>query len=308
MQHIAAGCSGLQGTVHSQYRHCSVRAATTPRQGTLSFDGLAWPSCDRALLGQRVPPNRASLPTDTDRPATPAEAFSVNSSFYEFFAGGGMARAGLGDGWRCLFANDFDRKKAATYRLNWPGDQMFAEDVRKVSTEQLPESAELAWASFPCQDLSLAGGGAGLKGERSGTFWPFWRLMSALADEGRAPTIIALENVCGTITSHGGDDFKALCQAMSAVGYHYGALVVDAALFVPQSRPRLILVAVREGAHVPGRLSTHAPSAPFHPAALRSAVDQLPDELKQGWIWWSLSAPPPRNLGLEVVPLFWTGR
>ncbi len=40
-------------------------------------------------------------------------------SFFEFFAGGGMARAGLGSGWKCLFANDFDRKKGVTYQLNW---------------------------------------------------------------------------------------------------------------------------------------------------------------------------------------------
>jgi DNA (cytosine-5)-methyltransferase 1 len=31
-------------------------------------------------------------------------------TFYEFFAGGGMARLGLGPGWTCLFANDFDGK------------------------------------------------------------------------------------------------------------------------------------------------------------------------------------------------------
>ena len=37
----------------------------------------------------------------------------VLGTFYEFFAGAGMARAGLGDQWQCLFANDFDRKKAA---------------------------------------------------------------------------------------------------------------------------------------------------------------------------------------------------
>ncbi len=36
--------------------------------------------------------------------------------FYEFFAGGGMARLGLGAGWSCLYANDFDPVKAATYR------------------------------------------------------------------------------------------------------------------------------------------------------------------------------------------------
>ena len=45
-------------------------------------------------------------------------------TFYEFFAGGGMARAGLGEGWRCLFANDFDAKKAASYRANWGGAEM----------------------------------------------------------------------------------------------------------------------------------------------------------------------------------------
>ena len=222
----------------------------------------------------------------------------MSPSFYEFFAGGGMARAGLGDGWRCLFANDFDRKKTATYRLNWSGDQMVADDVRNVATGSLPEVADLAWASFPCQDLSLAGGGAGLKGKRSGTFWHFWHLISALAKEGRAPTVIALENVCGTLTSHGGDDFRALCQAMSEAGYHYGAMVVDAALFVPQSRPRLILVAVRDGTELPDQLCARGPSALFHPAALRSAANKLTDELKQGWIWWSLDAPPPRNLGL----------
>ena len=39
-------------------------------------------------------------------------------TFYEFFAGGGMARAGLGPAWRCLFANDIDDRKAAAYRAN----------------------------------------------------------------------------------------------------------------------------------------------------------------------------------------------
>ena len=105
-------------------------------------------------------------------------------AFYEFFAGGGMARAGLGDGWRCLFANDFDRKKAESYRANWGGEALHVGDVRALSTAQLPGRADLVWASFPCQDLSLAGAGAGLKGERSGTFWPFWDLMKALRARG----------------------------------------------------------------------------------------------------------------------------
>ena len=66
----------------------------------------------------------------------------------------------------------------------------------------------LAWGSFPCQDLSLAGAGAGLKGDRSGTFWPFWNLMTGLIQESRAPRLVVLENVCGTLTSHEGKDFR----------------------------------------------------------------------------------------------------
>jgi DNA (cytosine-5)-methyltransferase 1 len=38
--------------------------------------------------------------------------------FFEFFAGGGMVRAGLGADWRCRFANNFDAKKSAVYRRN----------------------------------------------------------------------------------------------------------------------------------------------------------------------------------------------
>jgi len=136
-------------------------------------------------------------------------------TFYEFFAGGGLARAGLGEGWECLFANDIDTKKGASYEANWGRERLKIEDVGKLTTADLPGRADLAWASFPCQDLSLAGDYAGLKGERSGTFWPFWRLMEALVEEGRAPAMVVLENVCGALTSHGGKDFAAIGAALT---------------------------------------------------------------------------------------------
>ena len=95
-------------------------------------------------------------------------------------------------------------KSAIHTRVNWGDSEISHGDVRSVSTTDLPGQANLVWASFPCQDLSLAGGGAGLKGERSGTFWPFWKLIKSLVAENRAPEIIVLENVCGTLTSHNG--------------------------------------------------------------------------------------------------------
>jgi len=217
-------------------------------------------------------------------------------TFYEFFAGGGMVRAGLGNEWRCLFANDFDHKKARVYSDNWGNQpEIKTLDVRKVKPADLPERANLAWASFPCQDLSLAGAGAGLKGERSGTFWPFWDLMQALVDHGRAPEIIVLENVCGTLTSHNGKDFATICAALSIADYSVGALVIDASLFVPQSRPRLFIIAIQNGVDVPQEVISADPVENWHTKALRSAQAKLPSKIKDQWIWWNLPRPRVRR-------------
>jgi hypothetical protein len=58
---------------------------------------------------------------------------------------------------------------------------------------------------------------------RSGTLWPFWKLMRGLVQAGRAPRIIVLENVYGALTSHGGKDFAAICSALSGSDYRFGA-------------------------------------------------------------------------------------
>ena len=105
-----------------------------------------------------------------------------------------------------------------------------------LTLADLPGVADLAWASPPCQDLSLAGDRAGLDGVRSSSFWPFMRLMQGLRADGRAPRMIVIENVCGLLTSHNGNDFDAICDALADAGYRFGAVVIDAALFVPQSR------------------------------------------------------------------------
>ena len=223
---------------------------------------------------------------------------AVRPTFYEFFAGGGMVRAGLGDGWQCLFANDFDARKAAAYRANWESSApsvLEVGDIRAIETNRLPGVADLAWASFPCQDLSLAGGGAGLDGARSGAFYPFWDIVKRLAAEGRAPRIIVLENVTGALTSHGGADFEAICRAFADNGYRYGALIIDAALFVPQSRPRLFVVGVRHDVPVGAAYICASPVDPFHTRALQAACVRLGDRAKAGWLWWSLPAPPRRN-------------
>ncbi|CAN5185383.1 DNA cytosine methyltransferase [soil metagenome] len=217
--------------------------------------------------------------------------------FYEFFAGGGMARLGLGDAWTCAFANDFDPVKAATYRDNHvdAAAHFHEGDVWKIAPGDLPGQADLAWASSPCQDFSLAGARAGLQGGRSSAFFGFWKLMEALSAEGRGPDTVVVENVVGLLTSHGGADFTALCRALSDQGYRFGALEIDAARFVPQSRPRVFVIATR--LPVEGLTGDSA----FHSRAVREAHARLPADLQGAWAWWGLDAPPARNTDLAAV-------
>lgn len=223
-------------------------------------------------------------------------------TFHEFFAGGGMARLGLGPDWRCLTANDIDAKKCAAYRANFGGDHLIEGDVGAISPADLPGEADLAWASFPCQDLSLAGLRGGLASERSGAFFAFWTLIQGLRAEGRSPRLIVLENVSGLLNSRKGEDFAALCCALAEGGYRVGALEIDAIRFLPQSRPRLFVIAQRADLPLdPALTDTNArltiPTV-FQTPALQRAARGLPDEAKSAWVNWRLPEPPDRETTL----------
>lgn len=217
---------------------------------------------------------------------------SVTLTFYEFFAGGGLARIGLGPDWQCLFANDIDAKKASAYRRNFAGvAELVVGDVRHLSASMLPGHARLAWASFPCQDLSLAGKGQGIHADRSGTFWAFWRLITDLAAGGRLVPLVALENVTGLLTADRGRSMQALSDALVEAGYRFGALIIDAAHFVPQSRPRLFLVAVHETWPLPNAMTLTHPHPIWHPPILVRSYHSLSSQARQAWVWWRLPAP-----------------
>jgi DNA (cytosine-5)-methyltransferase 1 len=224
-------------------------------------------------------------------------------TFCEFFAGGGMARAGLGASWRCLFANDFDEMKVSIYKANWGSGDITHGDVAQLTLADLPaKTVDLSWASFPCQDLSLAGEyrGLGREGDgaktRSGTFWPFWKLMRGLVQNDRAPRTIVLENVYGCLTSHGGRDFAAISSAFSGSDYRFGAMVINAVHFVPQSRPRVFFIAVRKGEAIPRGLIAAGPQPDWHPRSLVRAHDSMTGEAKRRWVWWNVPTPAVRNV------------
>jgi len=227
----------------------------------------------------------------------PSDTCAPRPGVYEFFAGGGMARAGLEPAWETLFANDFDPKKAAAYAENYGAERLVCGDVHALSTADLPGRAMLAWASSPCQDLSLAGKRGGLAGARSSAFFGFWTLMQGLIAEGRAPDVIVVENVTGLFTSRGGADFTALCRVLSEGGYRFGAVELDAEAHLPQSRPRLFMIACRNAP--PAALTAPAPQPDLHTQKVVAAQARLPKDLVARWIWWRMAPCPARNLYLS---------
>ena len=163
----------------------------------------------------------------------------------EFFAGMGLVRAGLERSRiSTVFANDLDPNKAALYRDNWGDAELCVADIRDLRGENIP-TVDLATSSFPCVDVSLAGGRSGLAGARSGLVFEFFRVISEMGD--RAPRLIVLENVPGFLTADGGRDFKRVADRLVALGYEPQCVRVDAAAFVPQSRERVFVLGRKGG-------------------------------------------------------------
>jgi len=145
-------------------------------------------------------------------------------------------------GWRLAYANDIDLQKRGMYDAHFrdAAEHFHLGDIHKIAADDIPD-ATLATASFPCTDLSLAGGRRGLRGAQSSAFFGFLKVLEELGN--RRPPLVLLENVLGFITSQGGNDFEEAMAALNELGYSVDPFVLDAKWFAPQSRPRLFVVA-----------------------------------------------------------------
>ncbi len=169
--------------------------------------------------------------------------------FAEFFAGIGLMRLGLERcGWKAVYANDCDKNKRAICQENFPEAETHFQPgyIEKISGDSIP-TIQLATASFPCTDLSLAGARKGLKGKHSGAYWEFVRVLREMKN--RRPPLVLLENVTGFLTSNQGKDLHQALKALNGLGYNVDAFILDASHFVPQSRKRLFIVASQDSAN-----------------------------------------------------------
>ncbi len=174
-------------------------------------------------------------------------------------------------GWSVEYANDVKRFKRDMYRENFPRGHFDLRDVREVKGADIP-SVDLATASFPCMDLSLAGRRRGLAGEHSGLFWQFSRVIQEMGV--RRPEFTLVENVPSFLTSKGGEDLRAAVSRLNDLGYECDLLITDAKWYLPQSRKRLFIVG-RLGGFVSG--SVRCGESPLRPPAVARFIEAHPE-------------------------------
>ncbi|OUC16666.1 MAG: DNA (cytosine-5-)-methyltransferase [Alkalinema sp. CACIAM 70d] len=164
----------------------------------------------------------------------------------EYFAGIGLVRLGLEQaGWKVVFANDWALDKFEMYSAFFgeTSQHYRVQDIFSVCYSDIPNTL-LATASFPCSDLSIAGKLKGLRGQYSRAFWGFTRI---LRHQAQRPPLVMLENVMGWLISNGGKDFRATIQELNQLGYACDVYAIDAAHFLPQSRPRVFVIGTYMG-------------------------------------------------------------
>lgn len=210
---------------------------------------------------------------------------------HEFFAGSGLVAYGLKGMFAPVWANDISGQKAAVYTANFGDHHFVLDDIKNVDGADLPY-ANLSWASFPCQDLSLAGSLGGIHASRSGLVWEWLRVLDEMIEK---PKILVLENVVGLLSTKGGENYSVLHHALVERGYRCGAIVINASYFVPQSRPRVFIIAVQKDCKIPDNLVGDGPCW-LHNKAASELGQRLPD-----WIWWNTEKPPRRHQTVKDI-------
>jgi DNA (cytosine-5)-methyltransferase 1 len=208
----------------------------------------------------------------------------------DFFAGSGLVSEALRPYFKSIWANDICEKKAKVFVANHPDTPLRPDSIEEVRGSQVP-SAVLSWGSFPCQDLSLAGNMAGITSARSGLVWQWLRVMDEM--ETRPPIVVA-ENVVGLIAAGAGTHYRSLHMALVERGYRVGAVVLDSASWLPQSRKRVFVIGIQR--HLdPMQPAVGGPTW-CHPSNLIRVAESLPH-----WAWWALPPPDTQPVPLEQL-------
>lgn len=192
----------------------------------------------------------------------------------ELFAGIGsqtQALTNIGIAHKVVAISEIDKYAIQSYEA-MHGKANNLGDIRKI--EELPD-ADLWTYSFPCQDISVAGKGAGIKeGTRSGLLFEVERLLRVASEKGTLPKYLLLENVKNLVSKKFKADFDKWLDFLAELGYTNYWRVLNAKDYgIPQNRERVFCVSIR-GEHKPFVF----PKPKELSIRLRDMIDETVDE------------------------------
>lgn len=145
----------------------------------------------------------------------------------------GLERAGM----TCKWQVEIDPYAQRVLAKHWP-DVRRHDDVRNWPQADT-ERVDLIAGGFPCQDISYAGRGAGIQGERSGLFFEFARIISEMG-----PRFVLMENVAALLTRW----MDEVLGTLASLGYDAEWHCVPASsVGAPHQRDRVFVVSYSKG-------------------------------------------------------------
>lgn len=142
----------------------------------------------------------------------------------------GLERAGM----QTVAFCEVDPVCRQVLKKHWPNVPIF-EDVKTLTAKDIHDTIDVICGGFPCQDISVAGKGAGLAGERSGLWYEYHRLIEEIH-----PRYVIIENVAA-LRSRGLDE---VLRCLDALGYDAEWHCIPAkAVGAPHQRDRVWIVA-----------------------------------------------------------------
>ena len=152
---------------------------------------------------------------------------------------GGIDLAFQQAGFDIVWANEFDKDAAKTYRHNFGDDHLVESDIRSIDPHKIPDFNVLV-AGFPCQPFSKMGFQKGFKDPRGNLFFEIARVA-----EIKRPQVIFLENVANLLEHDDGKTFLTIYNTLVPIGYQFKYQVMDAMEYgnIPQQRTRIFIVA-----------------------------------------------------------------
>ncbi len=227
------------------------------------------------------------------------------------FAGIGGMEIGLGaSGFESQYFCESDPHAVCVLRTNWSAAE-YSPDI--TSIRSLPR-VDLVTAGFPCQDLSMAGGKVGIRGERSSLVSHVFRL---LRERSRTrPRWVLIENVAYMLRLDQGRAMWMITKELENLGYKWAYRVVEPRGFgIPQRRNRVLLLADREGD--PAQTLFADDSGPL---PVDDDLQSVQDFKLYGFYWteglrgigWAESSVPPikggSGIGIPSPPAVWNPR